>query len=101
MAHVRIVSVSIDGSEVGTLAKNDDLFYFTYALLARSSVPVSLTMMPRPASWVWGDGLHPIFEMNLPEGYLFELFKTLLLKQYTLLMICFCWNFLRPESKAG
>lgn len=36
----------------------------------------------RPRSWNWQGGLHPIFEMNLPEGYLFELLKQLVLKEY-------------------
>ena len=36
----------------------------------------------RARSWNWKGALHPVFEMNLPEGYLFELLKQLVLKEY-------------------
>src|SRR5580698_2167533 len=36
---------------------------------------VSLTMPVRTESWVWDDQLHPIFQMNLPEGYLLQILQ--------------------------
>jgi serine/threonine-protein kinase HipA len=31
---------------------------------------VSLTMPVQTESYLWDDQLHPIFQMNLPEGYM-------------------------------
>jgi len=36
---------------------------------------VSLTMPVRAESYVWDDTLHPIFQMNLPEGYLLQVLQ--------------------------
>lgn len=45
---------------------------FAYAAEAAPARAVSLTMPIRLASWDQSFGIHPIFEMNLPEGYLRE-----------------------------
>ncbi len=45
---------------------------FTYEPQAAAERAVSLTMPVRLASWNQAWGLHPIFEMNLPEGALRE-----------------------------
>ncbi len=45
---------------------------FAYAPDAASERAVSMTMPVRLASWDQSLGIHPIFEMNLPEGYLRE-----------------------------
>src|SRR5262252_4565136 len=36
---------------------------------------VSLTMPVRTESYPWDDQLHPIFQMNLPEGYLLQVLQ--------------------------
>jgi serine/threonine-protein kinase HipA len=36
---------------------------------------VSLTMPVRSESYLWDDELHPIFRMNLPEGYLLQVLQ--------------------------
>ncbi len=36
---------------------------------------VSLTMPVRTESYVWDDPLHPVFQMNLPEGYLLQVLQ--------------------------
>lgn len=36
---------------------------------------VSLTMPVRTESYVWDDQIHPIFQMNLPEGYLLQVLQ--------------------------
>jgi len=43
---------------------------FVYGARARQEAQVSLTMPVRPESWDMEYGLHPVFEMNLPEGLL-------------------------------
>lgn len=45
---------------------------FAYDPSAHEGRAVSLTMPVRLASWNHGWGIHPIFEMNLPEGFLRE-----------------------------
>ena len=49
---------------------NGNTFSFTYLPGTAEDVAVSLTMPVRPESWLWSHGLHPIFDMNLPEGAL-------------------------------
>src|SRR5215475_2339730 len=36
---------------------------------------VSLTMPVRTESYLWDDELHPVFRMNLPEGYLLQVLQ--------------------------
>ena len=36
---------------------------------------VSLTMPVRTESYLWDDQLHPVFQMNLPEGYLLQVLQ--------------------------
>ena len=36
---------------------------------------VSLTMPVRTESYTWDDEIHPIFRMNLPEGYLLQVLQ--------------------------
>ncbi|CAL4869264.1 hypothetical protein MMA231_03555 (plasmid) [Asticcacaulis sp. MM231] len=45
---------------------------FAYAPDTATERAVSMTMPVRLASWDQAFGIHPIFEMNLPEGYLKE-----------------------------
>ncbi len=44
---------------------------------------VSLTMPVRTESYTWDDVLHPIFQMNLPEGYLLQILQEQLGPQIT------------------
>ncbi len=44
--------------------------------------PISLTMPYSTKSYLSYNKLHPIFDMVMPEGYLFELLKNLLIKEY-------------------
>ena len=36
----------------------------------------------KASSYIWKNKLHPIFDMYMPEGYLFEVFKNFLSKKY-------------------
>ncbi|MFK5976584.1 MAG: HipA domain-containing protein [Sulfurovum sp.] len=56
----------------------DREFVFNY----KSDNPISLTMPYRSKSYLSKYHLHPIFDMSMPEGYLFSLLKNLLIKEY-------------------
>jgi serine/threonine-protein kinase HipA len=47
----------------------------TYVPDAAPQNLVSLTMPVRTESYLWDDELHPIFRMNLPEGYLLQVLQ--------------------------
>ena len=66
-----MLNVLADNSIAGQLNRaSANTFSFTYLPYAEESLAVSLTMPVRPESWIWRHGLHPIFNMNLPEGAL-------------------------------
>ncbi|MBA0448385.1 MULTISPECIES: type II toxin-antitoxin system HipA family toxin [Stenotrophomonas] len=70
------LSVYVHGREVASL---EDLNSFTSRLSYHDDVEqddfVSLTMPVRREPWDWDDQLHPIFQMNLPEGYLLQVLQ--------------------------
>ncbi len=70
------LSVYLQGREVASL---EDLDNFSSRLSYAQDVPeddfVSLTMPVRWEPWVWDDQLHPVFQMNLPEGYLLQVLQ--------------------------
>lgn len=70
------LSVHVLGREVGMLEAVGD---FKSAMTYRDDVAaddfVSLTMRVRREPYVWDDVLHPVFQMNLPEGYLLQVLQ--------------------------
>lgn len=64
--------ISVSGIAVGALGRGQPRgdSVFTYAENAQEQNAVSLTMPVRLESYTWDHGIHPIFEMNLPEGAL-------------------------------
>ena len=76
------IKVKADGMTVGTLYRSGDTYSFNYDSSSSALPWVSLTMPYRARSWNWTGGLHPVFGMNLPEGYLFELLKQLVMKEF-------------------
>lgn len=66
----------------GTLHSLGEGSSFNYEPDWQSLPWVSLTMPPRARSWLWARGLHPVFEMRMPEGYLLETLKNAFLKRY-------------------
>jgi len=64
--------ICVGGDAVGTLGRGQAHVgsVFSYREDASTENAVSLTMPPRLESYVWEHGLHPVFEMNLPEGAL-------------------------------
>ncbi|MES2682246.1 MAG: type II toxin-antitoxin system HipA family toxin [Pseudomonadota bacterium] len=70
------LAVSVLGREVATLEQVSD---FKSVLTYREGISaddlVSLTMPVRTESYIWDDQLPPIFQMNLPEGYLLQVLQ--------------------------
>jgi serine/threonine-protein kinase HipA len=75
-----MLDVFANKKEAGILGYNekDNEFIFNYT----ENNPISLTMPYQLKSYVSKYKLHPIFDMNMPEGYLFSLLKNLLIKKY-------------------
>jgi serine/threonine-protein kinase HipA len=70
------LSVYVLGQEVAVLEQVGDFkSVLSYLPEAAQDNFVSLTMPVRTESWVWDDQLHPIFQMNLPEGYLLQILQ--------------------------
>lgn len=75
-----MLKVLANKKEAGQLSydsKNRE-FVFNYT----QNNPVLLTMPYQKKSYLSHYHLHPIFDMSMPEGYLFSLFKNLLIKEY-------------------
>jgi len=66
------LAVSINKTLCGTLSRESKKYIFNYS--TKSEKVVSLTMPIRSESWT-SDELHPIFQMNMPEGALREAIK--------------------------
>lgn len=67
------LNVSVRGVSVGELARTDSAHKgasFRYRQSTEDRQAVSLTMPVRRDDYVWEYGLHPPFDMNLPEGML-------------------------------
>ncbi|MBF0409050.1 MAG: type II toxin-antitoxin system HipA family toxin [Candidatus Riflebacteria bacterium] len=75
------INVEIGSQKVGVLyfEKEKNQYGFNYI---QNYKPISLIMPYKNSSYMWKNKLHPIFDMNMPEGYLFELFKQYLTKEY-------------------
>jgi len=70
------LSVYVLGREVATLdAVGDFKSSMTYHEGVAPEDFVSLTMRVRRDPYVWDDVLHPVFQMNLPEGYLLQVLQ--------------------------
>lgn len=70
------LNVHVLDKHVGVLEQAGDFrSVFTYTPDAATEQLVSLTMPVRTESYVWDDELHPIFRMNLPEGYLLQVLQ--------------------------
>ena len=70
------LSAYVLGRDVATLESDGDFrSVLTYHSDAAVDDFVSLTMPVRTESYVWDDTLHPVFQMNLPEGYLLQVLQ--------------------------
>jgi serine/threonine-protein kinase HipA len=70
------LAVYVLGRDVAMLEPVGDFrSVLTYHATTAPDDFVSLTMPVRTESYVWDDPLHPIFQMNLPEGYLLQVLQ--------------------------
>jgi serine/threonine-protein kinase HipA len=70
------LNVFVHGKPVATLSSADGLEHsLTYRHDATADDFVSLLMPVQPRSWVWPGGLHPFFQVSLPEGFLLSILK--------------------------
>ncbi len=70
------LSVYVLGRDVAVLeAVGDFRSVLTYHADSAEDDFVSLTMPVRTESYVWDDQLPPVFQMNLPEGYLLQVLQ--------------------------
>lgn len=70
------LSVYVLGRDVAALEPVGDFkSVLTYHANVAAEDFVSLTMPVRTESYTWDDQLHPIFQMNLPEGYLLQVLQ--------------------------
>lgn len=70
------LNVFIGGKVVATLASDDGISHsLTYRHDAAQADFVSLQMPVRVQSWDWPIGLHPFFQVSLPEGFLLSILK--------------------------
>jgi serine/threonine-protein kinase HipA len=70
------LNVHVLGKHVGVLEQVGDFkSVMTYVPEVEPDNLVSLTMPVRTESYPWDDELHPIFRMNLPEGYLLQVLQ--------------------------
>ena len=78
------LSAYVLGRDVAVLESAGDFrSVLTYHASTPSDAFVSLTMRVRTESYVWDDTLHPVFQMNLPEGYLLQVLQEQLGPQIT------------------
>ena len=78
------LSAYVLGRDVAVLEPDGD-FRSVFAYHANTAIDdfVSLTMPVRTESYVWDDVLPPVFQMNLPEGYLLQVLQEQLGPQVT------------------
>lgn len=70
------LNVHVLGRHVSVLEQVGDFkSVMTYVPDVAPENLVSLTMPVRTESYPWDDQLHPIFQMNLPEGYLLQVLQ--------------------------
>lgn len=70
------LNVHVLDKHVGVLEQVSDFrSVMAYTSEAAPENLVSLTMPVRTESYIWDDELHPIFRMNLPEGYLLQVLQ--------------------------
>ncbi len=75
------IDVKVLNKKAGELSfeKEHNRYVFHYI---HKEAPISLIMPYRSSSYIWKNSLHPIFDMNMPEGYLFEVLKQFISKEY-------------------
>ncbi len=93
------IDVLVRNSKVGELFYETDknMYGFNYT---NNSAPISLIMPYQKSTYQWHAKLHPIFDMNTPEGYLFEIFKNLLHKEHSHIDDFLIFSYLAPNIES-
>lgn len=75
------IDVLVDNQKSGELffEKEKNSYGFNYT---DDKKQISLIMPYKISTYTWKNKLHPIFDMNMPEGYLFEILKQYISKEY-------------------
>jgi serine/threonine-protein kinase HipA len=73
------IDVYVDQQIAGRLTRQNERHIFGYTI--DSTEAISLTMPVRTESYAY-QGLHPVFQMNLPEGHLRQAIERATAKQY-------------------
>jgi len=90
------IEVNINNKKAGDLFYLSEKKEFGFNYTNELS-PISLVMPFKKSTYLWSYHLHPIFEMNLPEGYLFEIFKNILAKEYGYVDDFLIFSYLAPN----
>ncbi|MEA3332941.1 MAG: type II toxin-antitoxin system HipA family toxin [Pseudomonadota bacterium] len=77
-----MIKCKINNVTVGELDYNPTEREYVFRYFGNDLSPISLIMPPSQRIYLWKYHLHPFFEMYLPEGYLLEIFKNILIKDY-------------------
>ena len=77
--------------------KEQNRYVFNYT---HKSLPISLIMPYRASSYIRKHKLHPIFDMNMPEGYLFEILKQYIAKEYGYIDDFLTFSYLCPNIQS-
>jgi serine/threonine-protein kinase HipA len=93
------IKVLLSSDRIGTLFFNEKNREYGFNYI-KKSFPISLTMPYKQSTYTWQHSLHPIFEMNLPEGYLFEVFKNFLSKEYGYINDYLVFSYLAPNIES-
>ena len=90
------IAIKIQNSSVGELffEKNSHAYGFNYTL---DTQLISLIMPYKSSTYLWRNRLHPIFDMYMPEGYLFEVLKNYLNKQHGYIDDYLLFSYLCPN----
>lgn len=75
------IDIKIDNTVCGELYYNKEQNEYIFNYKSSNKI-VSLNMPYKVSSYIWKYHLHPIFDMHMPEGYLFELLKQHITKEY-------------------
>ena len=92
------IAIKIQNSSVGELffEKNSHAYGFNYTL---DTQLISLIMPYKSSTYLWRNRLHPIFDMYMPEGYLFEVLKNYLNKQHGYIDDYLLFSYLCPNIR--
>jgi len=93
------IDVKVFNKKAGELSfeKENNRYVFNYT---QKSAPISLIMPYRVSSYIWKNRLYPIFDMNMPEGYLFEILKQFISKEYGYIDDFLTFSYLCPNIQS-